>query len=256
MPPEIVKGLRPPVILSSFNGAGGRCPRKSKALLKKGAVTHMLQWGRGQMPPEMAKVPYPTPNMHQLQWGRGQMPPEIRTCGCTNAGTPRASMGPGADAPGNQMADPPKKSRAGRLQWGRGQMPPEIDIRDLQHHAADRRFNGARGQMPPEIECLITNTYAYGSMLQWGRGQMPPEIAQHPKHPVRTHQASMGPGADAPGNRRAKKRHQHAGLASMGPGADAPGNTTWTKTHWMHWLLQWGRGQMPPEISGHVWAGS
>ena len=61
----------------------------------------LLQWGRGQMPPEMRTRPSGIAGGIRLQWGRGQMPPEIVA---------------------NNMAE----ALAEALQWGRGQMPPEI----------------------------------------------------------------------------------------------------------------------------------
>ena len=82
----------------------------------------LLQWGRGQMPPEIVANNMAEALAEALQWGRGQMPPEMRTRPSGIAG-------------------------GIRLQWGRGQMPPEIKA-GARKTPMVSGFNGAGGRCP------------------------------------------------------------------------------------------------------------
>ena len=155
-----------------------------------------------------------------LQWGRGQMPPEIHVLFGGPHGDAAASMGPGADAPGNVFWALVGATTHG-LQWGRGQMPPEIrGFRREMHRIT--RFNGAGGRCPRKLYVVgQTEPAAPASM---GPGADAPGNYHGQYGVIWLTKASMGPGADAPGNKEYFLNLPQYRIASMGPGADAPGN--------------------------------
>ena len=84
-----------------------------------------LQWGRELTLPEIRTLPATLAAQNLLQWGRELTLPEMTPTGSTSEVVPPASMGPGANAPGNDGVDVGRDDLA-RLQWGRELTLPEI----------------------------------------------------------------------------------------------------------------------------------
>ena len=158
-----------------------------------------------------------------LQWGRELTLPEMALFSTSGGTVTTASMGPGANAPGNKrsliMAIRPLA-----LQWGRELTLPEIAVGKGRERAV-----GA---------------------LQWGRELTLPEMRWSRDRQPAARGASMGPGANAPGNLAASTPRSHRGTASMGPGANAPGNLAIASACPAQTiLLQWGRELTLPEMA-------
>ena len=99
-------------------------PEISPAEILKGKA-FVLQWGRELTLPEIRTLPATLAAQNLLQWGRELTLPEMTPTGSTSEVVPPASMGPGANAPGNDGVDVGRDDLA-RLQWGRELTLPEI----------------------------------------------------------------------------------------------------------------------------------